>query len=482
MKVSFFLLASCIILFSFIDSNPDKELEYSLYYFKIKNKSLKLDVSEIKFNKFPESKSLGFKNGDYWLKLVLEKDIDHKNLIAYIPTHNIGKITIYQIVNNQLNYISTTGNNISRDQLPVDFIFPAFKINTANNGVMYLKVNFPKEANFPLTITTEKEFISYRMNKKTIDSFYYGTAVMIILLNLFLFFKYRDNTYLFYLLFLSSLTINFLLYDGSLIKLFRGTGFYYKLEMIIHISNQIWFILFSVKFLNLQKTHPTLTKLFFIFPLIVALLYVCNLISNNYVFIAIADTFGILLLPIIWCFGIYYFKKIPYAKFYVFGYLLLIPFAVFFIIGFPLGLWEINGEMLIIKIASWLDIFVLTYAINYRMKIEKIDKSIQEFQDTGIKVPINKQPELTNTLLSLLKKNTVTTEPLTIREIDIVTLMCGGLNNIEISEQLFISKNTVKYHVRNIYSKVDVNNRTELKEKLSSTYEFESFKKQPVSI
>jgi len=38
--------------------------------------------------------------------------------------------------------------------------------------------------------------------------------------------------------------VNFLIYDGSLTNMFRGTDFYYKLEMLIHLSNQIWFLLF----------------------------------------------------------------------------------------------------------------------------------------------------------------------------------------------------------------------------------------------
>jgi DNA-binding CsgD family transcriptional regulator len=472
MKVQLILLTLSLLLFSFIDSNSDKELQYSIYYYKIKKDAPKLDVSEIKFKRLPESKSLGYKNGTYWFKLVLENNSNQKNLTAYIPTHNIDKIDVYQFKNEQLNYISSTGNSISRDQLPVDYKFPAFKINTAKNAIYYLKIIFPKEANFPLKIDTEKEVLSYIMEKKTIGSFYYGTALMIIILNLFFFFKFRDTTYLFYLLFLSSLMVNFLLYDGSLIHLYRGYGVYYKLEMLIHLSNQIWFILFSVKFLNLSKNHPNFTKLFFLFPIVVAILYVGNLISNDFIFVVIADTFGILLFPILWFFGIYYFKKLPYAKFYVFGYLLLIPFAVFFIIGYPLGLWEVNGEMLIIKIASWLDIILLTYAISYRMNTENMNNDLLKLQSIDNRAPLNEQPEVASYFLSLLKTNTITTQPLTLREIDILELLCKGFNNTEISDQLFISNNTVKYHIRNIYIKSGVGNRTELKEKLSSIHSY----------
>jgi DNA-binding NarL/FixJ family response regulator len=50
---------------------------------------------------------------------------------------------------------------------------------------------------------------------------------------------------------------------------------------------------------------------------------------------------------------------------------------------------------------------------------------------------------------------------LTQREIELLRLMAEGLSNKGIAQQLSISENTVKYHVRNILQKLDVHNRTE---------------------
>lgn len=48
------------------------------------------------------------------------------------------------------------------------------------------------------------------------------------------------------------------------------------------------------------------------------------------------------------------------------------------------------------------------------------------------------------------------------RELQVVTLICEGLTNREISEKLFISEQTVKDHVRHIMRKAGVKSRSSL--------------------
>jgi two-component system, NarL family, response regulator LiaR len=49
---------------------------------------------------------------------------------------------------------------------------------------------------------------------------------------------------------------------------------------------------------------------------------------------------------------------------------------------------------------------------------------------------------------------------LTEREVDVLKLITQGLNNAEISERLCISMNTVKTHLKNIFQKLEVEDRT----------------------
>ncbi len=47
------------------------------------------------------------------------------------------------------------------------------------------------------------------------------------------------------------------------------------------------------------------------------------------------------------------------------------------------------------------------------------------------------------------------------REIEVLSLVAQGLTNTQIAQRLSVSDNTIKFHLQNIYQKLNVNNRTE---------------------
>ena len=51
--------------------------------------------------------------------------------------------------------------------------------------------------------------------------------------------------------------------------------------------------------------------------------------------------------------------------------------------------------------------------------------------------------------------------PLTTRERDVLRLASRGLSNVDIGRELFVTEQTVKFHLSNIYRKLGVSNRTQ---------------------
>jgi NarL family two-component system response regulator LiaR len=70
-------------------------------------------------------------------------------------------------------------------------------------------------------------------------------------------------------------------------------------------------------------------------------------------------------------------------------------------------------------------------------------------------------PEAAQVLVQGLKQDKSKQYDLTGREHEILGLMVEGLPNQEIAERLVVSQSTVKFHVSNILSKLEVNTRTE---------------------
>lgn len=73
--------------------------------------------------------------------------------------------------------------------------------------------------------------------------------------------------------------------------------------------------------------------------------------------------------------------------------------------------------------------------------------------------PITKSEETVSKISQIDQSESI--EPLSEREIDVLQLLAKGLTNQVIATRLYLPLHTIKTHTRNIYSKLNVNNRTQ---------------------
>lgn len=65
------------------------------------------------------------------------------------------------------------------------------------------------------------------------------------------------------------------------------------------------------------------------------------------------------------------------------------------------------------------------------------------------------------TMTSTLRHETIGVESLTPREIEVLKGVADGLNNDQLGAQMFISRETVKTHLKHVFIKLGVSSRAE---------------------
>ncbi len=101
-------------------------------------------------------------------------------------------------------------------------------------------------------------------------------------------------------------------------------------------------------------------------------------------------------------------------------------------------------------------------AIGYLLKNISTDELADAIRSASVGRP-TLAPEAARALIQTATRNSTFTpgQDLTDREREVLHLMVDGLNNTDIAEALVVSRSTVKFHVSNILSKLEVSSRTE---------------------
>jgi len=135
---------------------------------------------------------------------------------------------------------------------------------------------------------------------------------------------------------------------------------------------------------------------------------------------------------------------------------------------------EANANSKILLWGSIFSILLITTLVFSIYLLRKNKKLELEYQNSELQkhiLQINKLEDLVNNNSSIppkLDSIKIKNYELSKREAEVLELITNGFSNDEIAEKLFVSKNTVKTHIKNIYSKLDVKNRIQAMKKINS--------------
>ena len=322
----------------------------------------------------------------------------------------------------------------------------------------FFKVQFKYQVHFPLLV---KEYEIGQIKEKYsffFNGIYFGIVLMVLFVNLFFFFSLKDKTFLYYCLFLTAINLGILEYEG-LLKLITSFSLLKYFKFFIHFLVPIFGAIFANHFLKLKYYLPKSNWIGLFILFVTLVFYLIFIHTEKYLFMAIANSFSLFVLLLYWILGIIVLRKHQFAIFFVIGYSLILFSGLVYVIPIDLGLKTFKTSLNVVKFGSVFEMLILTYAITYRIKIlrKENEKYIEEIQ------------KYLNKIISLESKNSkefkidklIIENSLSNREADVLLLIFKGYTNPRIGKELFISLNTVKYHIRNIYQKLNIKNKNE---------------------
>ncbi|MEO9872707.1 7TM diverse intracellular signaling domain-containing protein [Ekhidna sp.] len=456
------LLDSSFSKVASIPSAPQGNVVNQILYFEDIGHEFTFEtIAEEEF-KILTNPKLGFDNGVYWFKVNLKHTKSMSPLIFDSKESTIRSIEIYQ--NGEL--IANNLDNVGLTNL-------AIQVEQTTKKEYLLKVDFGRQAYFPLQVYTKVE---YDLNQKFYffkTGWYYGFVCLVLVINLFFYFSFRDITFLWYSFFVLATNLGIATYDG-VFDLFLKPDFGSYSDLLLHYLIPLFGAIFATSFLSLSIYLPKAKIGGIILLALSALFYLIFILTDVFFYTAIADTISLLVLLYYWAAGIYVLKTHDFARFFVIGYSLVLFSALFFVIPIDFGLNIFSVSVDHVKIGALFEMLILTYAISYRVKImqeenHNIQLEIKAYtnQIYTLKERLeDKKDENSHNSLELKVAELSRQHALTDREAEVLMCVSKGNTHQKTAEELFISLNTVKYHTRNIYLKMHIKNKGEAIQKM----------------
>lgn len=407
-----------------------------LYFKDSLNVYSKENIVNVNFKPIPQNNIIldKFSNASYWFK------IPKKNTDS-IYVFSVKSIAIEGVLAFQ---ISDTLNTLAEEP------FPTFKFNRLND--VYIKVQGDKKIYFPVQLVKEFDFYSQEKKVLLLNGFYYGFSFLILLYSFVYYYFFKDKSYLYYGLFLSSITLGFLIIDGT----FFIFNFSRNTVNFLIILNYVLLAFFSSKFVNsfllLEDYYPNLKKYTYTLGVLIILLAISFLLFEIQVLYITLSVLVFGLLFIYWLTSVILFKENVFTKILAVGFFLLLFSSINTLVLTNFGFSVINMDSVSIKLGGFVQIIVIWFAQIYREKY--LRERVRIMKEEIISYSKSEQNNEDKDLETLINS-------LSIREREIFYFILDGLSNKQIAQKINISINTVKFHIKNIYEKLDVKNRRE---------------------
>ncbi|MFD2528684.1 MULTISPECIES: LuxR C-terminal-related transcriptional regulator [Polaribacter] len=411
-----------------------------IYYYKDFEANLEvLDIEDKTFNLLEYNILEKQSDAIYWFK---------------IPASNSKEDYIFRIKNYRAN------NSIAyQNRRPLEKIknsrFTSYKIQ--RDYPVFIKVSSEYSAYYPVELKLEEEYHFDESVQILINSFYYGAAFLIIVFSIVYYFFFKDNSFIHHCFLLMSLVFAFLASDG----IFNFFNFNNTIIDNLILFNYFFLGFFSFKFahnfLLVDNYYPGLKKYSHIIIVNIFLFVVLFYFFRKSELFVILNILTFLLFLTYWIVSVLLINKSAHIKLFTIAFVIILFNGINFTVLKNFGISFFDNAPFNMKIGGLVQVVTLSFAVVYR---EKTLRKRNSYMKNEI-INFNKEIDL---LTSNIDKESKIKdiENLSIREREVFDLIVIGKSNKEIALEVNVSINTVKFHVKNIYGKLNIKSRKEV--------------------
>lgn len=363
-----------------------------LYYLEDKSATMSLAevkaVAESKFTRGDhEILNFGNTSSAWWVKInyTAQRDLP---LYLIIDAPNIEYIDAFTTDSNNRAVTFKTG--CLRVRQPNIFVRNNFMINLPVDSkieqkTIYVRLKTHNILMAPIKLATAESVIKGQEFKLGIEYVYIGLLIGLLLFNLFLFLSVRDTTYLYYVLYVLTLSSYLLFY-------IRGYGFIFGDEVRIFFNRYphvllsfsvLASLLFCNKFLHLKQKAPKMLGLFYVIGGIGIVLFFVSALGFKHTATAIAQLLTVTVAVVAWIAGVIAYRNghRP-AKYYILAWFFI--WVTVALVTLSLGGVIPTSEFTIqlVPIGSTLELLLLSFALGDRYKV--IIRAEQQARDENL--------------------------------------------------------------------------------------------------
>ncbi|NND87832.1 MAG: hypothetical protein HKM28_01140, partial [Flavobacteriaceae bacterium] len=216
--------------------------------------------------------------------------------------------------------------------------------------------------------------------------------------------------------------------------------------------------LFSNHYLNLKEFYPKIRIFSTLLLGAAGFLALGGLITNEVSFSLISRMVSFTVLISFFAAGVWLFPKKNYAKFYVIGMAIPLLFIMDYFILKPNGIQFLGVQSTHLKIASVVELLLISYAIVYRMQAIKEEIVLRQ---TEMRIFLKRQEALTRQSVERLMEdmyleNLIMHYDLEGMEIKLLQYISEGKENTKIARKLKISVEDVEELTKELYHKLEI--------------------------